>query len=185
MCGRYLFFDEQNEKLKELIEAARKKLPAKTFEELSFADVYPSCRALAGIYVPEKKTVLTRVMRWGYTGSGRTVINARSETALTSRYFAGSQPCALPATMYYEWDERKKRYGFAAEELPFYLGGLCRKTADGYEFVILTEEAGMPQREIHPRQPVMFTYEDAKTWCAEGTTSSLEKSIARRLIIEA
>ena len=54
MCGRYLFFDEQNQKLRELIELARQKLPKKQFEELSFADVYPSAKALAGIYIPER-----------------------------------------------------------------------------------------------------------------------------------
>ncbi len=184
MCGRYLFFDEQNQKLRELIELARQKLPEKQFEELSFADVYPSAKALAGIYIPERDAVVTRVMRWGFETNGKTVINARSETALTSRFFAGTLPCALPASLYYEWDEKRKKHAFAIDEIPFYLGGLCRKTPGGYDFVILTEEAGMPQRTIHDRQPVIFTYEDAKYWCIHGTGDALSRSVRQRIMQE-
>lgn len=45
-----------------------------------------------------------------------------------------------------------------------YLGAFCRREADGWRFVILTEAAAGYQKEIHDRMPLMFSKEDAKNW---------------------
>ena len=103
------------------------------------------------------------------------------------RFFAGSIPCVLPASCYYEWSkETHARYAFRTADECMYLGGLARQFADGWHFVILTEEAKGEARTIHDRQPLVFTYEDAKKWCASlHPTSLLENSIQYRSIVKA
>lgn len=188
MCGRYRFFDEKNPKLKEIIEAARKQLPPEKFEEISLFEVFPGQKCFAGYWNAQKHAVRTTIMKWGYPSvNGRTVINARSETCFDSRFFAGSHPCAIPASSYFEWSVKPKRkYEFTAEEQPVYLGGIFHKEEDGYHFVILTEQAGSPQNEIHDRQPLLFTYENARKWCASQHPASLRSlSVSKRIILQA
>ena len=186
MCGRYVFFDEKNPKLREMIDTARKKLPEQEFEKISLFEVFPSQYCFAGYWNSSRKEVRTTIMKWGYTGfHGNTVINARSETCFESSFFAGSFPCAIPATGYYEWSVNPRRkYEFTIEEQPFYLGGIFHMENKEPHFVILTEEAGEPQRQIHSRQPLLFTYENAKKWCAAKHPASLRcLSVSKRMTV--
>lgn len=186
MCGRYRFFDEKNPKLKEIIETAKKTLPSEEFAEISLFEVFPSQKCFVGYWNQKKQEVRTTVMKWGYTGfHDNTVINARSETCFTSRFFNDSLPCAIPASSYFEWSQNPHRkYEFTTEEQPVYLAGIFHQEKDGNHFVILTEEAGQPQRQIHSRQPVMFPYEKAREWCAfKHPSSLLSCSIQKRIII--
>ncbi len=187
MCGRYIFYDEENKRLQALIEKAKDRLPYDRFSTVSLYEVYPSQNAFGAVYIPQKKEVESIVMKWGYPGyHGNIVINARSETAFTSSFFRDSRPCVLPATGYYEWSKDKDRYCFFIEEKPFYLGGICRRIGREICFVILTEPAAAHQLGIHDRQPVLFGYEDAKKWCASlHPTSLLENSIQYRSFVKA
>lgn len=187
MCGRYLFLTERNEKLKELAEAAKQKLPKEKFEKISLFEVYPGCTSFAGMYDPVKKQTVTRTMVWGLRSWDRkTIINARSETCFTSKFFAGAKPCVLPASAYYEWSPNKTRYAFTTDEETFYLAGLWRNEDGAMHFVILTEAANEETSAIHHRQPVIFTYEKAKAWCASDTPSLLLKdSVEKRYFAKA
>lgn len=186
MCGRYRFFDNKNPKLKAMIDAARKQLSPKEFEEISLFEVFPSQKCFVGYWNAKKQEVRTTVMRWGYQGfKGNTVINARSETCFDSSFFQRSLPCAIPAVSYFEWSKNpRNKYEFTVNEQPVYLGGIYHLEEDGYHFVILTEEAGEPQRIIHNRQPLLFTYENARKWCSAKHPASLRSlSIQTRIII--
>ena len=187
MCGRYLFLSEKNERLKALAEAAKEKLKKEQFEKISLYEVFPGSISFAGIYDPVKKNTVTRLMRWGYSKTdGRRIINARSETCFSSPFFAGSLPCALPASAYYEWSKDKVRHAFCTDEETFYLAGICRMKNNEYEFAVLTEEAQGKCAEIHNRQPVIFNYENAKKWCASDTPwILLEHSVQNRFFEKA
>jgi putative SOS response-associated peptidase YedK len=186
MCGRYLFYEEENIRLKKLLDAAKKKLPENEYKQLSLLDVCPGSKAFAGMYDAYTNHFHTEVMTWGYAGvgNGKIVINARSETCFSSSFFSHSRLCVLPATAYYEWSsEPRVKYRFSMAETPIYLGALCHKERDGFHFVIITEKATGRQREIHSRQPLMFTYEDAKTWCfSKNPTSLLSLSVQERTL---
>jgi putative SOS response-associated peptidase YedK len=184
MCGRYIFFDGKNEKIRNLIETARQKLGEEKLSKVSLQEVFPGQNAFVGIDTGSHMS--TKIMHWGYESRHGTVINARCETAFTSPFFAGSLPCAVIASSYFEWSKDHQKYGFFADASPIYLAGLARREKDGWHFVILTENAnGLPE-SIHDRQPVMFTYEDAKKWCAsEHPTFLLAKSIRTRYAYKA
>ena len=180
MCGRYVFYDEKNRRIADLIDKARARYGEEEFSRISMNEVCPGSTAFAGIYIPSRNMHVLRPMKWGYPrASGSPVINARSETAFSSRFFAGSIPCVLPASSYYEWSkETHARYAFRTADECMYLGGLARQFADGWHFVILTEEAKGEARTIHDRQPLVFSYEDAKKWCASVHPTSLYASSA-------
>ena len=183
-----MFYDEMNRRVQDLIDKARNSLPEKDFEEISLEEVFPGSTALAGLYIPAKDVFVTRRMRWGWPRSDKgTVINGRSETAFASPFFRGAVPVALPASYYYEWSKDPRiRYAFRIAEPCMYLGGLARNIGGVWRFVILTEEAQGEQRQIHDRQPLVFTYEDAKKWCASGhPTSMLSLSVQNRFISKA
>ncbi|MEE3487038.1 MAG: SOS response-associated peptidase family protein [Bulleidia sp.] len=169
MCGRYLFFDEKNEALRDLIDAAREKMQKEDFEQISLFEVFPGQRAFAIASAKEKMKLVP--MLWGYQGKSL-VINARSETAFSSPFFAGSGRCVIPCSGYYEWSKQKRKYYFSVDGTA-YLGALYRREADGYHFVILTEDACKPMNTIHPRMPVLFTKQDAVKWCRNSNEKEM------------
>ena len=184
MCGRYLFYDDKNETLKRLIEAARKKLPADRFAQVSLYEVFPGQSAFAGIYDPQRG-FRTEVMQWGYrSASGRGVINARSETALSASFFAGSSRCAVPASGYYEWSASPHRkYYFTTKNPPLYLAGLWKSDNGSSRFVILTQEAAGEQRRIHTRMPLVLDAATAHDWCRGATLASILPFSSPQLLI--
>ena len=184
MCGRYLFYDDKNETLKRLIEAAREKLPAARFAQVSLYEVFPGQSAFAGIYDP-RRGFRTEVMQWGYpSASGRGVINARSETAFSASFFAGSGRCAVPACGYYEWSASPRRkYYFTTKNPPVYLAGLCKPFSSGSHFVILTQEASGEQRRIHTRMPLVLDAAAAHDWCRGAALTSILPFSSPELLI--
>ena len=177
MCGRYLFLNGKHTKLDELAELAESKMDPDAFSEISLGEVFPGTKSFAGIYDPKKNKHLTTVMKWGLELKGRLIINARSETCFSSPFFKDCHPCVLPATAYYEWSKTKQRYAFAVSDDVFYLCGLCRREKDGeLHYVIVTEDAKDEAAAIHPRQPVIFGYENAKAWCSSKAATLVENN---------
>lgn len=185
MCGRYLFFDGKDTKIKQWIQLAQKSMKQEQYEKISLFDVHPGEYALTGYWNETKQETRITIMQWGFKMQNKLVINARSETCFESSFFKDALPCVLPADSYYEWSKNPHvKYAFATSSKPMYLAGIFHKEDGNFHFVILTEEAGYPQSEIHNRQPVIFTYEDAKKWCAcKHPTSLLHNSISERNIL--
>lgn len=184
MCGRYLFFDGENKTIEGWISSARSQMDEEAFSKLSLFEVFPGQSLLAITAGPSGKAVLTQ-MTWGYPASdGKLIINARSETALQSRFFAGSSRCLIGVSGYYEWSKNPRRkYYFTAPNAPVYLAALYRQFDDGLHMVILTEDAVNAQAEIHDRQPVMLDREHCRQWCEKtGYEKALTHSLRERLI---
>lgn len=189
MCGRYLFLDGKHERLAKLAELAKAKMPEAKYEEISLFEVFPSANAFVSFQDPDDQKLKTMVMRWGYlkkgSGSGL-VINARSETCFSSLFFRGSIPVAVPCSAYYEWSKNPRiKYAFSIEG-DMYLGAIARIEEGEWHFVILTENAGMPQYLIHDRQPLVFSYADAKKWSSSKNPTqlyslSIQKRFSRKV----
>ncbi len=185
MCGRYIFYDEENIDILNLIRKAADLLPAELFAQIPLGEVFPGSLCFAGCL--DRQKLHTEVMRWGIKGfKGGTVINARSESCFSSPFFRDMTPCALPASGYYEWSREKKKYLFRIPDHTMYLAGLYRQEDGEKHFVILTEQAEGPRAEIHDRQPVIFERSKAKAWCSSlEPMHLLEYSIQNRTITEA
>lgn len=113
MCGRY-YVEIDEDELREIGEEAERlanafpePIPLKTRGEMFPTDVVP-VQTARDRYVP---------MKWGFvTYDKKTIINARSETALQKPMFRRSMlenRCIIPASGYYEW----KRGGFIHSSL--------------------------------------------------------------------
>ena len=175
MCGRYQFFDEKNERINSLISKLKEILPEERFNRLTFGEVAPGQEVCIGVWNANNNRFGITTMTWGFPAGKKLLINARSETLEEKPMFRDCRPCVIIAQGYYEWSkEPKEKYYFTVEETPLYMAGLYRYYMDHYEFVILTEEAQLPEKAIHNRQPVILTRKDAEEWCS---TRNVEKMI--------
>ena len=111
-------------------------------------------------------------MLWGFAlGDGRTVINARSETAAQKPMFAdgmAQRRCVIPASGYYEWEKRggmRIRYAIRSEEGGCsWMAGIYRLEKNCASFVILTREPAENIAFIHDRMPVLLPETAIADW---------------------
>lgn len=180
MCGRYQFSEEENSEINDLIARVREVFPSKTFESIAFGEVFPGNTALALAYDPNTNTMKALPMKWGF-GERKLVINARSETCMELPFFRDCRPCLLPASGYYEWSKNPRvKYYFTAEEKTMYLAGLFRREENELHFVILTQDAPLPQKEIHNRQPVIIPRENVMHYAMKKDRSLFERNSGPR-----
>ena len=168
MCGRYTVFDDgEIPELQVLLRHARSTgLPFATGE------VFPSDPAM--VIVQKDGAPLVTVMKWGYTGSSRLLINARAETAAQKPTFAADlalRRCVIPTTGFYEWshDAQKQKYLFLPHTSPLlYLGGIWRPSPEGGQFSILTTAANDSMRPYHHRMPILLDTPSVRRYLADA-----------------
>ena len=173
MCGRYYIAIDDDElrdigdEAEKLVNAFNEPMQLKTYGEVFPTNVVPVMTG-RGRYVP---------MKWGFTGyDKKSVINARSETALQKRMFRRPMldcRCLVPASGYYEWkrgDDKKTKYQFYTPDGPVYFAGCYREESGSglRRFVILTREAVNGLEEFHDRMPVIIPRDKTDAWLFEG-----------------
>ena len=137
-------------------------------------------------------------VRWGYSpfwarGKRPPAINARVETAATSRYFRDvwtAGRAIVPADGWYEW---VKSENDPKAKQPYYItlnsgdplfmaaigqfprgGSLAARDGDG--FAIITAPSSVGMLDIHDRRPLVFSPEVARHWLdPELTTEEAEE----------
>ena len=163
MCGRYYVDDETERDIERLMKLMDQ---GQLIER--FGDINPGQMAMT----------LTaegpRQMRWGFTGRGRLLINARAETVLERPTFAThiqQRRCLLPAAGFYEWDSAKEKVTCTAEHNgTILMAGFYRTEEDGPHFIIVTTAANDSMRRIHDRMPLILSEEEAISWLHGGTS---------------
>lgn len=127
--------------------------------------------------------VVAETARWGLVNSWATdakragrQINARSETAATSRAYARPfrrTRCLVPADGWYEWsgpkEARQPHWIHHADGEPFFFAGLYEVWYPEPEqprttFTILTTDANDSLAAIHQRMPVVMPPERIDDW---------------------
>ncbi|MGM9940536.1 MAG: SOS response-associated peptidase family protein [Bulleidia sp.] len=181
MCGRYLFWDSENQNLKKLIDYAEETLPEEQFRKVSKTDACPGNLCFAGVFDRKSSQYRTGLMKWGYGGMKKTVINARNETWRRSPFFLGSQPCVLPCAGYYEWDPSKRKHLIHTDASLMYLGGIWHMENSQPVFVVVTEPADLSILDIHDRQPLLFDRTQALKWCQGMECHSIQTRKAELL----
>ena len=181
MCGRYYIAIEEDElrdigeEAEKIVRAFSEPIPLKTQGEMFPTNVVP-VQTARGRYVP---------MKWGFVSyDKKTIINARSETALQKPMFKKAMlesRCLIPASGYYEWkrgEEKKVKYQIYRPGEPIYFAGCYRqeKGSPLRTFVILTRAAINGLEEIHDRMPVIIPRAHMESWLYE-TPDAIESAI--------
>jgi putative SOS response-associated peptidase YedK len=105
---------------------------------------------------------------WGIPTRQKPVINARAETAAVKPLFAqhfSSRRCILPATGFFEWDEKRIKYRFCdVDGGILYLAGFYTPQA---QFVLLTRPANASVAPVHARMPVLLRQKELLPWLSD------------------
>ncbi len=157
MCGRYVVDDATEVEIRRLAEMYEGgALLIRT------GDVFPTQKAAV-----IRRGSTAQMMTWGFTGrDGKSMINARAETALQKRTFAphiATRRVVIPAAGFYEWDRQRTRYTFTGEKT-LWLAGFYRTEPDGEHFIILTTAANDSMRPVHDRMPLILAEEEIRDW---------------------
>jgi putative SOS response-associated peptidase YedK len=161
MCGRFQL-DVSLETLEEMFESLQ--VPEKAI--LQTGELSPG-RLISHIQLHESGFFLGNSF-WGVKREKQLQINARSE-GWNHRYDL-AQRCIIPASAYFEWDQRSKaKVHFQAEKSTvFFLAGLIDLNQVGdRQTLIVTREAEPEIARIHPRMPVVFDLDAAKCFLRE------------------
>lgn len=173
MCGRYFLWDNgRPDDFEKILQVLNRQDSSSEFKRSG--EVYPT-DAVPVLANSRQLHPRPFVMRWGYSlPHGRTVINARAETAASSPLFADGmlhRRCLIPAAGYYEWAGQpggKVKYALRGEGGLIYLAGVYRLEwrAEGVvpAFAVLTREAAPELAFLHDRMPVLFPPERSLRW---------------------
>lgn len=171
MCGRYFIEESDADEELQLVIAAinrrdvDQRVGLKCAGEVFPTDVVP--------VIANSRSLRPAVfaMQWGYALDGKTIINARSETAASRPLFCdgmAQRRCLIPASNYFEWERRgKERVKYAIRPTAreaMYMAGIYRILAGRPEFLILTREPTQSIAFIHDRMPVMLPAAALADW---------------------
>jgi len=167
MCGRYYIeADDMPKASAELFARMEKQMHS----PLPVGEIFPTQGI--PVFVPGG----AEFMRWGFQlQEKRCVINARSESAETKAMFREhlqTSRVIIPASGFYEWKrtgEERGKYAICHRDQPMMMAGLARTVHGKKEVVILTREALGAMKDIHDRQPLLFSMEQARQWIARRT----------------
>ncbi len=200
MCGRFTQYQSQVRYLEKLNWQA--PLAFEPDEEpMSRYNVAPTTQVQLLHW--DEDGLRMSALPWGYAppwarGSGNRppAINARLETAVTSRYWSNvwkSGRCLVPADGWYEWvkdptdTKRKQPYyiKLKTDEPMFFAsvgrftGGADEKLDDGDGFAIVTSASDQGMVDIHDRMPVVLTADTAREWLDTGLEPERAEDLAR------
>lgn len=156
MCGRFQL-DLSLETLEDMFEHLN--VPEK--EALQRGELTPG-RVISHIQWQDSVFSLQN-SHWGIKRENGLQINARSEG--WNQQYHQVQRCIIPASAYFEWDQRSKaKVLFQTEQGSlFFLAGLITFNPSGKrQALIVTRDAELEIAKIHPRMPVAFDGDGAK-----------------------
>nr|WP_297940282.1 SOS response-associated peptidase [uncultured Lachnoclostridium sp.] len=176
MCGRFYIDDELKEELDQLLREldSKSKEPQKSDTKSDIKRQQAICSG--EVYPTNEAVILTKdikhaeYIKWGYPSwqTNQVIFNARSETVLQKRMFERGfleNRCIIPASGFFEWDRKKKKYFFWQKgERVMYLGGIFDVFQGKRYFTILTREPNQVMRPIHDRMPLIISHEKADVW---------------------
>lgn len=169
MCGRYTLRCSDE-------DALIRGLPFDAFSDIRIEfrpryNIGPGQRSPI-IYLVDGEPVLADA-QWGITRTrGGIVVNARSESARTSKAFEEAfrmGRCVVPADGFYEWrreEDVNQPYLFESEDGALFLIAALREEG---RYAILTRDASEEVRPIHDRMPVLLTKTDVVKWLEDGS----------------
>lgn len=145
-------------------------------------------------------------MKWGFIPAwakdpkiGYKMINSRSETIFEKPSFKSAirkTRCLIPATGFYEWDEKKNANLFQLKGKKYFaMAGIYSEWKDPQGEIlttcsIITREANKDVGDVHERMPVILDEESENEWMSNDDIGYLEhilnkptdKSLSSRIV---
>ena len=163
MCGRYF--------LKLPDTAFGEKIKRKTNEYSLFykeGEIFPFDDVL--VFIRDKDQIDIRSMKWGLKEKHR--INARKETLINTDIYKGMRPCAIIASGFYEWHDKKKYFINTDSEI-IYLAAIYNDEG----LLIITEDSYKDMCDIHDRIPIIFNNKEMLEYLFQGDLKHMMKDI--------
>ena len=165
MCGRYSLSPGESREIMDILRQVQ--------GDFKTGEIFPTDPV--PVLMEAGEELAPEVMVWGYPGvggKGRSIINARSETALERPMFRQSvlaRRCVIPTTGFYEWgpaggQKRKYRFQLPGRDRALYLAGLWNDCGGRRRCVILTTAANPSMAGIHDRMPLVLEREQLADW---------------------
>ncbi|HRN85986.1 MAG TPA: SOS response-associated peptidase [Candidatus Dojkabacteria bacterium] len=145
-------------------------------------------------------------MKWGFVPVwakdpkiGYKLINSRSETIFEKPSFKHAiknTRCLIPATGFYEWDEKKNAHLFQLKGVKYFaIAGIFSEWKDPQGEIlttcsIITREANKDVKDVHERMPVILDEESENEWLSNDDIGYIEhvlnkptdKSLSSRIV---
>ena len=165
MCGRYSLSPGESLEIMDILRQVQ--------GDFKTGEIFPTDPV--PVLMEAGEELAPEVMVWGYPGvggKGRSIINARSETALERPMFRQSvlaRRCVIPTTGFYEWgpaggQKRKYRFQLPGRDRALYLAGMWNDCGGRRRCVILTTAANPSMAGIHDRMPLVLEREQLAEW---------------------
>ncbi|WP_313281674.1 SOS response-associated peptidase family protein [Stutzerimonas balearica] len=201
MCGRFT----QYRTAVEYLDALRYDKPIESGidpEPINRFNVAPRSKVMI-FYETDTGLRMAR-LPWGYQplwamGKRPPAINARVETAATSRYFRdiwATGRTLVAADGWFEWvkdptDPKKKQpyYIRRKDGAPLWFAALAQldrtglNDRDGDGFVIITADSDEGMLDIHDRRPVVFEADRAREWLEPDLSLERAEELVRDLAL--
>lgn len=194
MCGRFNQYRKPH-RYEELLNIPR-PLASLADAPLDHYNVAPTARVLA--FVPDGDSTRSALLPWGWApfwaqGKRPPAINARAETAATSKFFRDAWPnrMIVPADGWYEWKKSpddpkvKQPYNIVLKNRePMFFAAIGRihddpEHSQGDGFVIITADSDQGMIDIHDRRPVVLNAQTAARWLDSELDPGEAELIAR------
>ncbi|HAF4752177.1 TPA: SOS response-associated peptidase family protein [Salmonella enterica] len=190
MCGRFTQYNSREEYLSFLGEEAERNIPYDP-EPVGRYNVAPGTRVLL---LSERRSQLhLDPVHWGYAPewwNKPALINARNETAASSRMFRPLWEHGRAIVFADGWFERKQQNGvkqpffiYRKDGNPLLLAAIGKPPFENGNdlegFLIVTAAADEGLLDIHDRRPLVYSPAAARKWLSENTTSKEAEDIAR------
>lgn len=200
MCGRFTQYRAQVRYLDRLIWQAPLAFEPSD-EPIDRYNIAPT--TLVQLLYLDENGLRMSAVPWGYAphwarGKGKRppAINARLETAVTSKYWSAAWKngrCLVPADGWYEWikdpEGSKRKQPFyiklKSDEPMFYaaIGQFPRdpegESAESDGFAIVTSASDQGMVDIHDRMPVVLPPDIAREWLEAGLAPQRAEDLAR------
>ncbi|MDO4331198.1 MAG: SOS response-associated peptidase family protein [Eubacteriales bacterium] len=165
MCGRFMVDDTVWAEVERLTKWLDRNM-------LKNGDCFPGQQILVLRKSALKGEFTPCMAHWGYPGygSGRQLINARSETVRQKPAFRADfewRRCVIPARGFYEWNSRKEKFYFTGDVPVLYLAGIFSNDPEKECVTILTAQANAAMQPVHDRMPLLIPEKELDRWMAD------------------
>lgn len=134
-------------------------------------------------------------MKWGFIPAwakdpkiGYKMINSRSETIFEKPSFKSAirkTRCLIPATGFYEWDEKKNANLFQLKGKKYFaMAGIYSEWKDPQGITlttcsIITTAANAVVKKVHERMPVLLNQESEGLWLSEDAPDLIQEILTQ------